>query len=113
MSDIGPVKVSKKMFQQLNRLAIKRNYNRSIKPVFFKTVTDKDQFLVQPSDGWILFLYDSMKAWLVHEHARGKLVWPYLRCQVLFCTGGVVGDTVGFLDIPFESYPKQEKSDVE
>lgn len=99
MSDIGPVKVSKKKFQQLNRLAIKRNYNRSIKPVFFKTVTDKDEFLVHP--------------WLVHEHALGKMVEPHLRCQVLFCTGGVVGLSVGFLDIPFESYPKQEKSNVE
>ena len=99
MSDIGPVKVSKKKFQQLNRLAIKRKYNRCIMPVFFKTVTDKDEFLVQP--------------WLVHEHAQGKLVEPHLRCQVLFCTEGVVGRSVGFLDIPFESYPKQEKSNVE
>lgn len=99
MSDIGPVKVSKKKFQQLNRLAIKRKYNRSIMPVFFKTVTDKDEFLVHP--------------WLVHEHAQGKMVEPHLRCQVLFCTGGVVGLSVGFLDIPFESYPKQEKSNVE
>jgi len=96
MSDIGPVKVSKKKFQQLNRLAIKRKYNRAIMPAFFKKVTDKDEFLVHP--------------WLVHEHAQGQMVEPHLRCQVLFCTGGVVGLSVGFLDIPFKSYPKQKEA---